>query len=93
MLYEVITKKRIAGEAIGAMQAGAGGLAGCIEPRNGGSRMQVRDNSAAGVVCRRNDRDWITGDVDTQFQATRHDVGEVLLKKLGGFVGNRNNFV
>ena len=71
-------EQRVAGQPVGAVQAGAGGLAGGVEAGNVGARVQVGDDAAAGVVRRRDDRDGVAGDVDAQFGAARQDVREVL---------------
>jgi hypothetical protein len=49
-------EQRVAGQAIGAVQAGAGSFAGDVEAGDIGARAQVADDAAAGIVCGRDDR-------------------------------------
>jgi hypothetical protein len=72
-------EQRVAGQAVGAVQAGAGGLAHGVQARQVGAAVQVGDHAAAGVVRRGHHRNGLLGDVDAQLQAARVDVGEVLL--------------
>ena len=75
-------EQRIGGQAIGAMQAGAGGFAGDIEAGQVGASAQIADDAAAGVVRRRHDRDRFAGDVDAQFEAAGMDVREVFADEI-----------
>ena len=74
-------QQRVAGQAIGAMQAGAGSFANRIQARQVGAPGRVRDNAAAGVMGGRHDRYRLRGDVDAEFKAARQDVGEVFLQE------------
>ncbi len=70
------------------MQAGAGGLANGIEPRQVGSPGAVNEDAAAGVVGRGHHRDGLPGDVDAELQAAAVDGGEVLADELRGTVAD-----
>ena len=74
-------EQRIAGQPVGAVQAGEGDFTDCIEAGQVGAGAQVGDDAAAGVVRRRHDRDGLAGDVDAQFQAAGMDVREMLLQE------------
>ncbi len=74
-------EQRVAGQPVGAVQAGAGGLAQCIQPGYVGACIQVDNDAAAGVVGRRHDRDRFLRDVDAQFETARVDVGEVFVQE------------
>ena len=64
-------QQRVAGQAVGAVQAGAGGLADGVQARHVGAARQVGEHAAAGVVRRRHHRDRLARDVDAQLQAAR----------------------
>src|SRR5471032_1974723 len=81
-------KQRVAGQAVGAVQAGAGGFADGVQARDVGASGQVGDHAAAGVVRGRHDRNRLLGDVDAQFQAARVDGGEVLDQECGRLVAD-----
>jgi hypothetical protein len=49
-------QQRVAGQAVGAVQAGVGGFAHRVEARQVGAAVQVGDHAAAGVVRRRHHR-------------------------------------
>ena len=53
----------VAGEAVGSVQAGAGGFAQGVEPRQGGSAVGVGLDAAAGVVLHGADGDGLARDV------------------------------
>ena len=76
-------QQRIARHAIGAVQAGAGGLSHRIEARNIGMAITVYHNTAAGIVGRRHYRYRFTADIDTQLLAARHDGGKVTAQEIG----------
>eukprot|EP01022_Parablepharisma_sp_SALTPOND_P004214 TRINITY_DN118_c5_g1_i1.p1 TRINITY_DN118_c5_g1~~TRINITY_DN118_c5_g1_i1.p1 ORF type:complete len:1641 (+),score=478.48 TRINITY_DN118_c5_g1_i1:3715-8637(+) len=71
-------QQRIAGQAVGAMQAGIGGLSHRIQAREVGAAGHVGDHATTGVMRRRHHRDGLAGDVDTELQAARLDGREVL---------------
>ena len=81
-------QQRVAGQPVGAVQAGVGGFADRIEAGQVGPAVQVGDDAAAGIVRGRHDRDRLLGDVDAEFQAALVDVGEMLLQELRGLVGD-----
>lgn len=71
-------EQRIAGQPVGAMQAGAGHFAHCIQAGNVGAPGQVGDDAAAGKVHGRHDGDRLLRNVDAQLEAARVDGREVL---------------
>jgi hypothetical protein len=71
-------QQRVRGQAIGAMQAGEGGFADGVEAGEVGTRGQVGDHAAAGIVCRRHHGYRLARDVDAEFAAAREDGREVL---------------
>ena len=78
-------QQRVAGQAVGAVQAGAGDLADGVQAGHVGAAGEVGHDAAAGVVRGRHHRDGFAGDVDAQFQAARVDIGEMLAAgKLAG---------
>ena len=80
--------ERVAGQAVGAVQAGAGGLTHGVKTFEVGAPGQVGHHPAAGVVGGWHHRYGFPGDVDAQLGAARQDVGEMLLQELGAFMGN-----
>ena len=78
----------IAGQSIGAVDAGAGAFTHRIQARQVGAGIQVGDHAAAGVVSRRHHRDGFTGDVYAEFLAAPGDIREVLQDFLGRLVGD-----
>ena len=79
-------EQRVAGQAVGAMQAGAGHLAHGVQTGQVGAARQVGQHAAAGEVGGGHHGDRLLGDVDAQRRAVREDVGEVLLQKRGALV-------
>src|SRR5574343_332679 len=70
------------------MQTGTGGFSGHVKAGDVSAPMQVADNAAAGIVCRRDNGDGVAGNIDPQFQAARMDIGEVAADEFLPFVGN-----
>ncbi|CAI8760512.1 hypothetical protein EMIT051CA3_10753 [Pseudomonas chlororaphis] len=62
-------QQRVAGHAVGAVQAGEAGFANGIQARNVGAALLVDHHPAAGVVRSRYHRDRLLGDVDGELQA------------------------
>ena len=77
-------QQRVAGQPVGAMQAGAGGFAQAEEVLHLGVPGRVADDAAAGVVLHRADRNRAARDVDAMRQAMCMDGGEVLQDEAGG---------
>lgn len=78
----------VAGEAIGAVEAGAGDLADGVEAGQLGDAVDGGDHAAALVVGGGHDGDGFLGDVDAVAEAGFVDVGEALDDEGGGFVGD-----
>jgi hypothetical protein len=76
----------IGGEAVRAVQAGAGDFARRVEARHAGASAQVGDNAAAHVVGRGHHRDRVARDVDAELQAALVNRGEVRLDERRPFV-------
>ncbi len=74
-------EQRVAGQPIGAVQTGVGGLAHCVQPGQVGSPVEVGDHAAAGVVRGRNHGNGLARDVDAELQAARVDGREMLLQE------------
>jgi hypothetical protein len=66
------------------VQAGAGSFASDVETRDIGACTQVADDATTGIMRGRDDRDRLAGNVDTQFEAARQNVREVLGRKAAG---------
>ncbi len=81
-------EQRIAGHAVGAVQAGEGGLADGIELVDVGAGPFVADDTAAGIVGRRHHRDRFFRDVDAEAQALLVDGREVVFDKIRGLVAD-----
>ena len=76
-------EQRIAGQAVGAVQPGAGGFADGIQSGRSVRPAIVGHNAATGVVRGRHHRDRLLGDVDAQFQrSARRMVGKCSLQEL-----------
>ena len=69
--------ERVRGEAVGAVQARAGGLADGIQPGQARARVQVGDDPTHHVVRRRGDRDQLARRVEARLAQRGDDVGEV----------------
>ncbi len=69
-------QERIAGQAVGAVQAGAGHFAHGVESRNLRLPVHRRHHAAALIMRRRHDRNRLPGDVDAVFQAGGVNVGK-----------------
>lgn len=59
-------EEAVAGEAVGAVDAGAGDFSARVEPRNGGAGFEVGDDASAGVMLGGDDRDPFLFEVDTE---------------------------
>ncbi|OAH11423.1 hypothetical protein STSP_53730 [Streptomyces jeddahensis] len=73
----------VRGEAVGAVDAGAGDLAARVQARHRGTAVLVGADAAGGVVRGRGDRDRIGDGVDAVGAACREDRREALLPHLG----------
>jgi len=81
-------EERIAGEAVGAVQAGAGHFAGGMEPGHRGASAHVGGDAAAEVVRRRHDGDGLLGHVEAVLPAGGVDVREAPLQERRALVGD-----
>ena len=82
-------EQRIAGEAIGAVQAGAADLADGVQPAQGGGAIHIRADAAALVVGGRDDRDAVLRHVDAEAEAGLVNIREALadeLRPAGGVI-------
>ena len=77
-------QQRVAGQPVGAMQAGAGGFAQTEEVLHLGVPGRVADDAAAGVVLHRADRNRAARDVDAMRQTMCMNGGEVPQDEAGG---------
>ncbi|CAI8894767.1 hypothetical protein EMIT0194MI4_30490 [Pseudomonas sp. IT-194MI4] len=75
-------QQRVAGHAVGAMQAGEAGFTNRIQARHVGAAPLIDHHAAAGVVRRRHHRNRLFGDVDREFQAAFIDRREVRLDEV-----------
>ena len=71
-------KKRVARQTVGAMETRARHFTDRIEPFDARLSVLVDDHSATGVVSRRNDRNELLRDVDSEFEAGFVDIREFL---------------
>ncbi len=78
----------VAGEAIGAVQTGAGDLTNGVQPGEAGSSLLIGDHPAALVMGGRHHRDRFLGDVNSMVLAGGVDVGEPAHDEGRGFVGD-----
>ena len=69
-------QKRVAGQPVGAVKAGAGDLPAGEQALDGCFPAGVDRNPSAQVVGRRDDGDRVLRDVDSVFQALAVDVGK-----------------
>ncbi len=81
-------EQRRAGQAIGAVQPGAGHFARRAQPVHRGSAAIVGGNAAAAIVRRGNHRDGLAREVDAALDAHRVDSGKTLAKLVGGLVSD-----
>ncbi len=81
-------KQRIAGQAVGPVQTGAGGFADGIQVFDIGAAMDIGYHATTGVMCRRYHRNRLAGDVDSQLQTALINSGEVLFDKVSRFVAD-----
>ena len=79
-------KQRVAGHAIGAMQAGETGFTDGVQVGQVCAAAFVNDDTATGIVCRWNNRNAIPRDVDAELHAVGINGREMLLDELGGLV-------
>ena len=79
-------EERIAGETIGAVQAGAGNFADGEEPRQIRFTIDARGDAAALVMRGRDDRDWFLGDVDAVTEASGIDIRKTFHDEARGLV-------
>ncbi|KTC40123.1 hypothetical protein AO269_19995 [Pseudomonas putida] len=63
-------EQRVAGHAIGAVQAGGAGLANGVQAGDVGAAMLIDQHAAAGVVRCGHHGNALAGDIDAEFQAT-----------------------
>ena len=76
-------QQRVAGQPVGAMQAGAGSFAQTEQVLHLGMPGRVADDAAAGVVLHRADRNRAARDVDAMRQTMCMNGGEVLQDEAG----------
>lgn len=81
-------EQRVAGHAVGAVQAGETGFANRIQAGDVGAALLVDHHPATGVVRRRDHRDRPFGDIDIEGQAAFVDRREVSLDKVGWLVAD-----
>ena len=81
-------QQRVAGHAVGAVQAGETGFADGIQARHVGVAAIVDHHSAAGVMRRWHHRDRLTGDIDAKGQAALVHGGEVALDEVRRLVSD-----
>src|SRR5450830_1617513 len=81
-------EQRVAGHAVGAVQAGEAGFADRVQAGNVGAPVLVDHHAAAGVVRSRHHRNRAFGDVDIESQAALVDRREVGLDERFGFVAD-----
>lgn len=79
-------KQGIAGEAVGAVDAGAGGFAGGIEAGDGSASLKISADAAHEVMRGGMDGSGLPGQIDAEAQAGFVDAGEALADPGGGFV-------
>ena len=75
-------EQRVAGQTVGAVQAGAAHLADREEPRHVGGAELIHQHAAAGVVRRWHHGDRLAGDVDAEALAAPGNGREVRLDEL-----------
>ena len=75
-------QKRIAGQAIRAMQTGAGHFPNGIKAAQAGFAIEIGLHSAALIVSGRNDRDGLGGDVDAVAETGLVNGGEPAFQKI-----------
>ena len=68
----------VAGQAVGAVQAGEGDFADGVQCLDVGFAIDVDRNTAAQVVGGRHDRERLLGHVEAEFQAGLVDVGKAV---------------
>ena len=78
------SSRRGAGEAVGAVEAGAGGLADGVKVENIGPAVEVGVDAAAGEMGGGHDRDRLAGNIHAVAQAARMDIRETFANKLRG---------
>ncbi|MPN29153.1 hypothetical protein SDC9_176604 [bioreactor metagenome] len=71
-------QKRVAGQPVGAVQAGAGHFAHGMKTRHIGVAVHPRHHAAAGIVRARGHGNGLAGDVDAVLCAQLHHAGKVL---------------
>ncbi|MNO99135.1 hypothetical protein D3C76_909000 [compost metagenome] len=81
-------QQRVAGHAVGTVQAGEAGFADRVQPWHVGATLLVDHHAATGVVRRRHHRDRLFGDVDGKLEAAFVYRGEVRLDEVFGFVAD-----
>ena len=86
-------EQRVACQAVGAVQAGVGGLPDGVETGNVGSAGEIHDDPSAGVVRGGNHGDRLAAHVDAHRQAPGEDVGEVGLDEVPGAMGDVEMYV
>ena len=79
-------EQRVGGEAVGAVQAGAGDLADRPQAGQAGAAVAIDHHAAAHVVRRGHHRDGLAGEVDAERLGARVDVGEALAQEVGRLV-------
>jgi 3-dehydroquinate synthase len=78
----------VAGEAVGAVDTGAGDFAGGKEARDGGEAVEIGMDAAHGVVGGGMDGGGLFGEIEAVVEAGLEDAGEVVLHDAGGEVGH-----
>ncbi|CAI8828920.1 hypothetical protein EMIT0P291_10693 [Pseudomonas sp. IT-P291] len=81
-------KQRVAGHAVGAVQAGETGFANGVQTRHVGAALLIDHHTTAGVVRCRDHRNRLPGDVDGKFQAAFVHRREVRLDESFGLVAD-----
>ena len=82
--HDQALEQRIAGHAIGPVQAGAGNLADGIDPGDSGTPMAVGHYTAAGIMGRRYHRDRLLCDIYAELPAFGTDYGKMAEDKIRG---------
>ena len=80
--------ERVRGQAVAAVQTGAGAFAHGVESVDAALSVEVNLDAAAHVVGRGHDGDVLLRDVNADGEALGVDVGEVMLGLLGVLVGD-----
>ncbi len=76
-------EQRVAGQPVGAVHSGTGGLARGVESGQAGAPVQIRAHAAHGVMRRRPHRDQVGADVDVVLQAGGVDAREARCQVVG----------